>query len=171
MQLPTIRPPRPRFSRVGLVVLLVVIVVVCWQRFFPPPTVREICQRSYESYVRDEGETDLPKSAHDIRFVWADCGLAGHARVCRFEGPLEDLRAYAIAEANRRAPAADKAPRLVKLTEPPSQPDLTAYGIRPLIWFDVERIEEGLVLDRTDKRQPFTWIDTRRKVLYSYGTD
>ena len=76
-----------------------------------------------------------------------------------------------LADAKRCVPAADKAPSLVKMSEPAIQPDLTTYGIRPLRWFDVDRIEEGLVLDRTDTHQPFTWIDTRRKVLYSYWTD
>jgi hypothetical protein len=113
----------------------------------------------------------LPATAHDIRFVWANCGFSGHATVCRFEGPLEDLRTYAIADAKRYAPAAAGAPRLVKMSQPASQPDLTAYGIRPLKWFDVERIDEGLALERTDQRQPFTWIDTRRNALYSYWTD
>jgi hypothetical protein len=157
----------------GIIVLLAAIAAVCWQRFCPPPTVLEVCLPTYESFVKNRGRTDLPATAHDIRFVWADCGFSGHATVCRFEAPLGDLQAYAVAEAKRHAPAEASAARLSKLTAAASQPDLTAYGIRPstLKWFDVERIEEGLVLDRTDKHQPFTWIDTRRKVLYSYWTD
>ena len=166
-----IRLPRPRFSRMGLVVLLLVVGVVCWQRFCPPPAVTEVCLETYESFVRHHGKMDLPETAHDIRFVWADCGLAGRATLCRFEAPLDDLRAYALADAKRHAPAASRAPRLVEMAEPARQPDLTPYGVRPRKWFDVEQIDEGLALDRTDKHQPFTWIDTRRKVLYSYWTE
>jgi hypothetical protein len=155
----------------GLLILLVAIAVVCWQRFVPPPTTTESWDPTYESYVRHHGKTDVPTTAHNIRFVWADCGLSGHAAVCRFEAPLDDLRAYAIAEAKRRTPGAEIAPRLVKMIEPARQPDLTGYGIRPLEWFDVERIEEGLVLKRTDKREPFMWVDARRSVLYAYWTN
>ena len=131
----------------------------------------EVCLPTYESFVRHQGKTDLPATAHDIRFVWANCGLSGHATVCRFEGPID--RPAGLRDCGRETPCCRGRRRatLVKMSQPASQPDLTAYGIRPSKWFDVERIDEGLALDRTDKHQPFTWIDTRRNVLYSYWTD
>jgi hypothetical protein len=48
---------------------------------------------------------------------------------------------------------------------------LEPYGIHDLQWFDIGRIEEGISLKRDHDHRPFTWIDTRRGVLYSLWTD
>ena len=92
----------------------------------------EVCLPTYESFVRHQGKTDLPATAHDIRFVWANCGFSGHATVCRFEGPIDNLRAYAIADAKRCAPAAAGEPRTGQdePTGKPAGPDRLRHPAR-----------------------------------------
>jgi hypothetical protein len=164
--------PAIRFRRTGLAVVLVVILFWAWYVVFPRPNVQEISAATYAAFVKQERDTDVPKNATNIHFVWSSVGLGGRARACRFEAPLEDLKAYAIADSSGYAVGPSlKAPAFAKLTEPARRPNLSRYGIQDLTWFDVERIQEGITLERGDSHAPITLIDTRRNVLYSYWTD
>lgn len=57
------------------------------------------------------------------------------------------------------------------LTGQGDRPDLPAYGVARLSWFDVENVENGITLVRKGEHGPFVAIDTRREILYCWWTD
>lgn len=137
---------------------------------------------TYAEYVKQYGETDLPKSAKNICQFTSGVGLGGRAWVCRFEAPLDDCKAYALTVYSYYDFGDDTpAPPLEFTTSvaaqydsAPHKPDNAmrwAYGARDLSWFDVENISNFITLPRDHTHRPFIWIDTDKEILYSYWTD
>ena len=161
-----------RRERTILLIILFAVVLFGWYAFAPRPYVQEFCEPTYKAFAEKMGETDLPHTARNINFVCSSVGLGGRAHIYRFEAPPEDLKAYAIADyRSYDIEPSTKPPSFIKISDSPLCPDLSVYGIRNLTWFDVENIEEGITMERDHSHRPFTWIDTRQNVLYTFWTD
>ena len=159
------------FVAVGLIGLVVIWSVVSFFR----PYVRDFSGATYEDFVAKAGsDFGLPKTAKEIRVVYSSVSLGGRAKVVKFTAPVEDCRKYAVADFRHYDTAQGDVPlpSFISIVGQPRLPGpLDAYGIRDLRWFDVESIEEGVTLKRDHAHRPFTWIDTRRGILYLYWTD
>jgi len=155
---------------------LVGVLIIIWCGvMFSRPYVRDFSGRTYDEVVAVAGgDFGLPRSASNIRFVASSVGLGGRAHVVKFTAPVEDCRNYALADfrcydtQQGSNPAAEFTPVTGRLCRPTS---FGEYGVRDLRWFDIETIEEGITLERDHTHRPFTWIDTRRGILYSLWTD
>lgn len=162
-----------RRAAVCLAVLSACMVVWCVVAF-SRPHVRELRGATYNEFVAQAGEDfGLPPSARDIHFVISSVGLAGRARVVKFTAPVEDCRSYAVADSRALdGSRGATTPSFAPIVGRPAIPGpLEIYGIRDLRWFDIEGIQEGLTVERGQSQRHFTWIDTRRGILYSLWTD
>ena len=163
-----------RRAGVSLLVLGGCLVAWCAVDFFRP-CVHDYSGKTHDEFVVKAGrDFGLPQSARDIRFVDSSVCIGGRAHVVRFTAPLEDCRSYALADFRRYdlRPGEDPAPEFVPIAGSPALTrPLEPYGIHDLQWFDIGRIEECISLKRDHDHRPFTWIDTRRGVLYSLWTD
>lgn len=159
---------------VSLAVFAGCFLVWCAVDFFRPH-VRDYSGKTREDFVAEAGgDFGLPRSARDIRFMASSVSLGGRAHAVKFTAPLADCRSYALADFRRYDLGPDKTPTPEFVPIVGSQ-DVTraleGYGMHDLQWFDVGRIEEGVTLRRDHDHRPFTWIDTRKGILYSLWTD
>jgi hypothetical protein len=169
-------PSASRFWRGGCAIVVLALlgslIGGCYVSFHPH--VREFHAPTYEVFAETDGMHDsgVPRSAKNINFVYSSVAMGGRAHICRFEAPLEDLKAYALADFKRYDRDSNgRTAAFTKISVPAFRPNLDGYGIRDLHWFDVENIQEGITLPRDHDHRPFIWIDTRRNVLYLFWTD
>jgi len=161
--------------RAVLVLALLVLCALGWTVYVMfTPHVKERAGRTYNEYIAQFGETDLPRTAQNIRYVASSVGLGGRAYLRRFEAPAEECKMYALIEYGYydldRAHAG-KPPQFEPISSRPEKPDLSAYDIRDLSWFDIENVVEGITLRRDHSHRPFIFIDVKRNIYYSFWTD
>ena len=154
------------------ILALLVISLAFYGMVTPHVTDRSVI--NYAAYVAQFGPTDLPHTATNIRFVMSGVGLGGRAHLYKFESPIKDAKIFALTEYasyDRGNGKASPKPQFEPAHSPLTKPDLSAYGIHDLSWFDVENITEGITLPRDHTHRPFIYIDTKRNIYYSFWTD
>lgn len=123
------------------------------------------------------GLNDLPASACNICYAQSSVGLGGRARVLKFEAPIADCEAFALAEHQRYAgfmdnDAADsRTSDFKQIKGNPALPDLSPYRLNDLSWNRSKSIKQGLILKNENPQQPTLVIDTAQGILYSVWTD
>lgn len=161
-----------------LAVIAVVALFIMVNSISRTPIVIECQAATYEEYVAKFGETDLPKSAKNIRFVRSKPGFfPGGVWIIRLEAPIADCKAYALttySSYDYGKYASVPPPEFVLIRESPHKPPkaiLEPNEIRDIAWFDIENVSKGLTLPRDHSHRPFICIDTEKEVLYTYWTD
>lgn len=156
----------------GLISLVILSVgLVVFLSFTPHITDKKAVNS--DEYIAMFGQTDLPNTAQNIRYITSSVSLGGRAYICRFEAPVQDCIIYAkkLCKRYQNDDRDYDQPHFISMSERPEKPDLSVYGIRDLSWFDIEKMEAGLTFDKEYFHCPFIWIDTNRKVFYLWWTD
>ncbi len=166
------RYAKNEYVLLGLTLLMILFIgLIAFLSFTPHITDRKAI--NFDEYVTMFGQTELPSTAQNIRYITSSVNFGGRAYICRFEAPVQDCINYAkqLCKSCQNSDRDYEQPHFISISDKPEQPDLSVYGIRDFSWFDIENMDAGLTLDMEDFHCPLIWIDTDHKVFYFWWTD
>lgn len=107
----------------------------------------------------------VPKGSTNIYFASASVGMGGRAVCFRLHASVPNMLSHL-----QNYVSGSETNAYSVLLLPIKKPDMCAYGLGDISWFDVENIKTGYISYVTEHNAT-VWVDAERCLYYYYWTD